>query len=400
MLERVFHWLWGYAEFEVDGDAARFLNVCAKQGFRFWGFGRRDGKAVLRCRVGEYKRLRPAVRRCRVRVRCVQKKGAPFQLLRVRRRKGLVLGAVCGLGLYFFLAGFIWGVSVTGTENLTDRQVLDAARASGVYPGAPKRTLLPKLAEHGITGRLPQLKWVSVNNDGCYVEVAVGEKEERLEAGSTAQWSNIVAARAGTVRAIATELGRPEVAAGDTVEAGDLLISGLYQEIPDPYGVQPEHPLQVAGAARGSVIAETYREFTVEASAQRTEAVPTGERREFAVLHLFSLEIPLGLHVEPKEAHWEFTQITTLHALGRELPVALEKRVAVFTEERTRTLDEASLKEAALLQLREAQRAAVPAGGRIVSEELDYRFADGRCILSAKCRVEEEIGVLQEISVN
>lgn len=399
MLEQIFHLLSGYAEFEVRGDSARFFNIAAKSGFGLWGFRKREGRALACVKARQYKRLRPVCRRCHVRLRLVRKRGLPFQTLRLWRRKGLLLGGVCGAGLYAFLSCFLWGVSVSGTDVVTDRELLSAARESGVYVGAQKDGFTPKGASYSIAARVDGLSWVSVNTDGCFAEVAVQEGERKPEIADDTKWSNIVAVREGTIVAVNAERGRPEVHIGDTVQKGDLLISGLYEEEVDPYGPQPEKPLQTLGAARGSVVAETYREFTVQVSAVKKEREPDGRQKTNLSLSIFGLRIPLGLNTVPEEECRPYTEESVLTALGVELPVSLRREVYEYLGESTRTLSEEEMKTAALLKLREAQKAAVPPGTQVVKEELSYSFTDGLCILQARCRCQEEIGEVREILV-
>ena len=399
MLEKVFHWLSGYAEFEVSGDTVRFINICTKRGFDFWGFSHRGDKAVLCCKPGEYRRLRPMIKRCQVRTHCTEKHGLPFHIARLHRRKGIIFGIVGAAALYFFLSGFVWNITITGSERLTDRQVLQAAAACGVYIGAPVDGFESKMADRQMIAQLPRLKWVSVNTDGCFIELVIGEREEKPQVEDKEAFSNIVASRAGIVREIQAMTGRPEISVGDTVQAGDLLISGLYQEEPDPWGPVPDEIYQVTGAARGSVIAETDREFTVQVSERVAEVVPTQRRKELTTLNLLSLKLPLGFWSDPQEPCEIYTTCKSFYALGCELPVSVEKRVYVYTEEITRVLTEDELRMAALFKLRETQKAAMTSG-KVVREDLNFTFADGMCILKAKCRCEEEIGEYREILVN
>lgn len=400
MIERFFHFLTGWAQFEILGDAPRFLNLAARSGAGLWGFDRQDGKARARCRAKEYKRLRPLARRCHARLRCVSKGGLPFITRRMWMRKGLLAGAVCGAALYCFLSGFVWGISVSGSETVGDGLVLSAARSGGLYLSAAKSGYSPKLTERHIISQLPQLKWAVVNTDGCFAEIVVGEAEKKPEIAGDERWSNIVATRAGTVLTVQAQQGRPEVSKGDTVEEGDLLISGLYQEKLEPWDPRADRPYKSAGAARGSVTAETYREFTVQVSAVKREMVPTGEVKVNRALTLFGLRVPLGLNIAPQGDWRVCAQHRPLKALGVELPISVERDVFEAMEEQKRELSQEELKEAALLKLREAQKTAIAPGGRVVKEELVYAFPQGMCVLSAKCRCEEEIGVTQEILVN
>lgn len=399
MLEKIFHLLSGYVEFEVYGDGSRLFTMAAKQGFNLWGFDRRQGRPVARIKPREYKRLRPIIRRCQVRTKNLGKAGLPFQLLRVQKRKSLLLGAAAGAALYVFLSGFIWGVSVTGGETgATPAEIRRAAQAYGVFVGARKSDFSPKNASYGILNQLPGLSWANVNTDGCFVEIALKEGAGTPALEDKQELSNIVAGREGQVVEIVAQQGRPEVALGDTVTQGQLLIAGLYQEAPDPYAAQPLEPFRQVGPARGQIIAETYREFTVQVSAQQTEWVESG-RQTARWAELFGLRIPLGLWSKPEGQVKTYREANRLTLLGVELPLGFQQEVTVFLTGVERTLSEEELRTAALLKLREAQKAALPEGGSVKQEELEFVFADGMCILSAKSRCLEDIGVERIITV-
>ena len=208
-----------------------------------------------------------------------------------------------------------------------------------------------------------------------------------------------LAVREGEVVHIEAQQGRPEVKLGDVVVKGQLLIAGLYQEVPDPYGPQPDRLYQVAGAARGKVLAKTYREFTVQVEDSVQETQEAGrEVRLWA--EIFGLRLPLGLwsRTEGETQSWREERRASL--LGVELPLALEWETLVRLERRERKLTKEQMKTAALLKLREAQRTALGEGGSVLHEELSFTFAEGRCMVSARCRCQENIGEIQVVSTN
>lgn len=404
MLERIYHWLSGYVEFRVRGDGARLFSMAAKRGLGLWGFCREGKLLGARIKPREYKKLRPLCRRCGAVGRIVKKRGLPFEAARLWERKGLILGAMLGAGLYWFLSGFIWGVSVEGTGRLLPDEVLRAAEDCGVYVGAGREKARAGDPEVRMQGMLPELSWVTVNTDGCFAQVVVKERTEKPQMERHKELSNIVAARAGRIVKIAAMEGRPEVRQGDTVSEGQLLIAGLYREETDPWDPNPPEPYKVAGAARGSVIAETYREFTVQVSAAQREPVEAG--RDSALwLHAFGVEIPLGFQELAGDRYragedrrcWEESR--SLRVLGVELPIGLTRRTSVQLTEEQRALTGEQQRAAALMKLREAQRAELPEGSSIRQEELDFTFTEGACVLSARCRCWEEIGVAQKILV-
>lgn len=399
MLEKAFHWLTGCVRFQVKGDAARFFNISAKSGLALWGFSKEGELPAAWARPRDYRKLRRVCRRCNTRTWLLKKRGLPFQTRRFWRRKGLVLGCFAGIALYFFLSGFVWNVTVTGAERLTEAQILEAAQEAGVFVGAAQKSFRPKRAALSMLEQVKELSWVSVNTNGCFVEIALKESQEKPEVVDDEKLSNIVATREGKVIAMEAHHGRPEVELGETVQEGQLLISGLYPEKVDPYSPPPGTPMTTYGSARGSVVAETYREFTVRVSESRTEREPTGKKQVNRSLTLFGFRIPLGFNIIPQEECRLFTERFAFSALDAELPLVFEQDIYEYLGDSKRRLSEAEQKESALLKLREAQRAALPSGARIVTEKLEYAFSQGECILLAKCRCEEEIGREQPVIV-
>lgn len=399
MLERLFHWLFGYVEFTVRGGAPRLFTMAAKNGLLLWDFAWEEETARARIKAREYRRLPPLCRRSGAITRLEKKRGLPFFAARLARRKGLLAGAVLGAALFWYLSGFVWGVTVTGTETVTRRQVRDAAAQYGVSVGCPRAELKPRQAAHGILAQIGRLSWASVNTDGCFVEVAVKEGEPAPEAETQEKWSNLVAGRGGVVVSAQAEQGRLEVQPGDVVEQGQLLVSGLYQYVPDPYRAQPTHPAQIVGPARGSVIAETYREFTAQAGSTQARQVPAGEREERAFLRLFGLRLPLGLWGRPA-GEFRFSQsVSAWEALGVQLPVALERERYDPVETHSVPLSREEQRDAALRALRQLQREELPQGAEILEEELRFTYTVEGCTVTARCRCWEEIGQIQEILV-
>ena len=399
MLEKVFHLLSGYAEFQVEGDGPRFFNITAKSRIGLWGYRRREGLPVARIKAREYKKLRGVYRRSGSRPRLLKKRGAPFLIHRLEARKGLLLGALCGGALYRFLSGFLWGVSVTGTQLMPPSRVLEAAARQGLYQGCAQREMNPRGAALGILSELPELSWAGISTDGCFAEIAVKEGEPKPQPEEEAGWSNIVASREGKVVEIQAQSGRPEVKLGEAVERGQLLISGLYEEEQDPWAEPNPNPLQVTGPARGSVTAETWRTFTVQVSGMKKEWVETGETENSYSLYLLGLRLPLSLPLAPGEGR-AYREEHPLKALGTKLPVSLRREARVVCAQQERALTEEEQKAQALLKLREIQRGEIAPGGRVLEEELEFHFTEGMCILEAKCLCREEIGELQKVLVD
>ena len=142
----------------------------------------------------------------------------------------------------------------------------------------------------------------------------------------------------------------------------------------------------------------TYREFTVEFPREQVELVPTGKRRESYSLVIFGVRIPLGLYSVPEGEYRTWTETESWNPLGQTLPLSWETTTYEPLEEETQILEEEAWKEAALLELRRVQREELPQDSQVVEETLSYQFKGNVCVLTAKCRCQEEIGVVKKIS--
>ena len=95
MLVQFTRWFWGSVRFRIEGSAERFFNHCARCGIVLWGMqaGETPGAWI---RAGQYSQLLGCARSAHCRLRVEEKRGLPFRTYWLRRRKGLVTGAVLG----------------------------------------------------------------------------------------------------------------------------------------------------------------------------------------------------------------------------------------------------------------------------------------------------------------
>ena len=397
MLEEIYRWGRGAVEFRMTGNCPRLVTLAARQGLVLWGYRPGPEGSSAWVLAGSYHRLRPLCRRAGAVCRITRKAGLPFWSRKLLGRKGLVAGALAAGLLYWYLSGCLWGIAVSGEDAVTQRQILDAAESRGVRLGVRLSDLEPRLAARGILREVEGLTWAAVNTDGCFAQIAVREGDPEPEREQVEEWSNIVAGKEGQVVEITAEEGRAEVKVGDVVTKGQLLISGLYEQVPDPYGPQPNIRYQRAGASRGSVVAETYREFTVTVGATAEALQPQGEPQRQLYLELFGLRLPLGLWTAPPQDSLVWEERSPVKALDTELPLAWNVRTVQPRTRQVLVLTEEEQRDRALLSLRNEQREQLPQGAQILEEELEFGFSSGGCTLTARCRCREEIGVVQPV---
>lgn len=122
----------------------------------------------------------------------------------------------------------------------------------------------PSLDERSIANRtlmeLEELSFLSVNLRGIRAEVVVRESDPAPEVEPTGVASDLIAEKSGVILDLHALAGQPLVGEGDTVEAGDVLVSGTVTitREDDPSQVISSYPV----LAKGSVWAEVEEQFS------------------------------------------------------------------------------------------------------------------------------------------
>ena len=150
-----------------------------------------------------------------------------------------------------FLPTRILFVQAEGNDQLSERQILDAAEYSGICFGASRRLVRSEKVKNTLLAQLPQLQWAGVNTTGCTAVISVRERaEEKKDVPKS--FSNLIATQDGYILSQTILKGSPMFAAGDAVTRGQILISG-YTDC----GICIR-----ATRAEGEVLAQTNRDIT------------------------------------------------------------------------------------------------------------------------------------------
>jgi len=254
------------------GNLTGFVNTALSQGILLWDM-KRSGEDLLsaRVRAASVRDLRRVAKATGCRFRIEGRSGPVFRWRRLSRRKGLVAGFVAFCLALYVLSGFVWSIQVEGNRTVSSAAILQAAAAGGLTWGMPRRLVDPDRVEKAVRDALPEMAWVSLRLHGTQVQLEVVERT--LPRPVTEVPNDIVAARAGLVREILVQKGQARVAAGETVRAGQVLISGV---IEPPAGVEPPPPVRyvaAAGLVRARVWYEAYGEAPLVVTGQRPAGV-------------------------------------------------------------------------------------------------------------------------------
>lgn len=212
------------------GFSSRFFNLCAGHGIVLWDI--RPAHPGYEACIGlkDFFRIRPLARKCRTRVRIVQRRGLPFFLYRNRKRKLFAAGFFCCLFLVLFLSRFVWRVDTVGNVSVARPTLLSWLAEQEAGYGAKKSGIDCKALAAKLREEFPVFTWVSVGLTGTSLTVSVKENDApqkaKSEEDSQAAPTDLVADCDGRIVSVITRQGTPAVKVGDEVKAGDLLVSG------------------------------------------------------------------------------------------------------------------------------------------------------------------------------
>ncbi|MFI3172186.1 MAG: sporulation protein YqfD [Eubacteriales bacterium] len=258
MITYILNLLQGYLLLELQGDSPeRFFNMCMHHNIKIWNMNTDSNFYRLCMTVKDYKRTKPLIKKSNIQLQIVEKIGVPFIVYRYRKRKVFLAGFLFGILSLYLLSFRIWGIDIQGNLKYTDETFIELLNTQGTEIAMKSSYIDCDELESLIRKEFYDIIWVSVHIDGSMLIINVKENETTTSNEFTSEISNesinqnqtitttnldinelytgydIVAETSGTIDSIITRKGIPMVHAGDTVEAGDILVSGCIEIMND-----------------------------------------------------------------------------------------------------------------------------------------------------------------------
>ncbi len=335
MILKIIRWIYGYVLFIVrGGNIEKFINLSVKNRINFWDVKRSGDTLYSKVIAREYKDLHKASRQTKSQVRVKRKYGLPFILNKYRFRLGFFIGIFLYAGMIYVLSLYVWNVKVTGNENISSEEILQAMSELGVSSGTLKSHIDVPLVNQYAMIKLPGMSWLSINISGSYAEISVKEKAKIPEVVAEDKPCNIKANFDGQIERIETYKGTCIVGVGDAVVKGQLLINGVVE---DYFGSNSfVH-------ADGKVFAKTRRKFSEEIITSKMQCIDTGKVINRYKVKILGVEIPFRLWENTDDTYRLEIENYKLNLFGVNLPVS------VYTErwyEQVCDIKEVSFEEA------------------------------------------------------
>lgn len=395
-LIRLWNYIRGYVIIIVEGYfLEKFINICIKKQIYLWDIRRKENNRMqLKISIKGFKLLRSAASKTKCRVRILKKCGLPFLLNRYRRRKTFVAGAVVFVIIVYLMSSFIWVVDLKGNEKIKSEELLSQLAALGLKPGVIKYYVNTKRIINDIMINNSGLAWAGISIRGTKARVEIVERVKPPSLVPSDKPCDIVALKDGVIKSIVTKVGLEKVREGDTVTAGQVLITGILP-------IKNEKNKNKTVHSIGVVKARTWYEGKSQVQVTKLEKQRTGKIASNYSFILFSKRIDF---FPRKVAFMDFEKLEILKKLsfGDNLVfpfgIVIDRYYENNTEKKEISIEEAR-KEAADKAYRDTL-ALIPKDAEILNRSLKFvQENSDENNVQADVVIEclEEIGIPQEI---
>ncbi|SHE30466.1 similar to stage IV sporulation protein [Caldanaerobius fijiensis DSM 17918] len=227
----VWNYLKGYVNIRIDGlSIEKFINMAVTRKIWLKDVKRLSNTSMLATvSIRGFFALRPVARKLKLKISIVDKNGYPFLLSKIKRRKVFVFGIIFCFLFVMYISSFIWVIDIHGNEKVSTKTIEEVLARCGVKPGVFKYGIKPSEIERKLLIDIDDLAWAGVMIQGTRISVSVVEKKKPPKVKTDNAPSNIVASKDAIIDRIITFQGDPVVKDGDTVKAGQILVTGIIQ---------------------------------------------------------------------------------------------------------------------------------------------------------------------------
>lgn len=331
-------WLWryfvGYLKISINGEnGEQVINRAAANGIGIWSLSYKNGCIYGNISVKDFCRLKNVKRGVRCKIKIIKRRGAYFKLKNYKNRVGFIFGFIIFSVILFVLSNFVWVINVEGNNNIPTEQILASCRQIGIYEGVLKSKINNKYDAQRLQLLEKDIAWCGLNVEGSVLtvnlsEAAISDKEQRQSP------SNLKAAAAGKIKRVDVTMGNTVVKVGDTVSKGDLLVSGVIENMSSTLFVHSD----------GVVIAETKRVFSAEGKFDQLVEQETGETIVRYTIQFFNIKIPLYLG-NVKKTHIYSEDINYLTLFSKRVPIKIAREQYNLTQKTSVNYDKTTLEE-------------------------------------------------------
>ena len=306
MIFWLFRSIRGYVRICLKGGSPeRFLNLCSVRGLKIWKITCRDkGEYEAYMTVTDVRRVKPLVRKSGVRLRITGRFGLPFFVFRNRKRWYYAAGLWMFFLLLYTMTLFIWDIKFEGNYRYTEDNLRISLEKMDLRCGILKKRVNCEELEAFLRTDLPEITWVSASVTGTRLVVRIRENQVLSSVPQIDETPcDLAAETSGVIRSMVVRSGIAQVSVGDTVEEGQILVSGRIPVIGDNGEEITSHFVR----ADADIEAETVVEYEKEIPFSRNVRIPTGQTRKGLYVKAGPWSAAVLLPAFGKKEEWDYS---------------------------------------------------------------------------------------------
>ena len=391
LLKILISYIIGYVNISVEGYfIERFMNICISKKILLWNI-KREKSTFLYANVGikNFKKLKEIAKKTKCKINIKEKKGLPFVLNRHRKRKIFLILLIVFFIILFTLSNFIWNIEVTGTSNISKKEILETLKENGLKIGMAKNKIDTQKIINSIRLNRDDVAWVGIGITGTNATVKIVEADLKPEIIDENDYCNIVSKKEGLIVKVTAKNGTPLVKKDDIVKKGSILIAGY---IEGKYtGTRYVH-------SEGEVLAKVWYSKKDKIELQKQEYKQTGKNESKYSIRIKNFVINLYKTLPNFENYDTIIEEKKLKIFSNfYLPIEIIKNTYYETELQEKEYTKEEAKEILIQQLEEQLKEEIKEPEKITNKQINVYENDDSTEIELIYEVLETIGIDEKI---
>ena len=230
--DKFFNYLSGHITFKATGlMQEELLKECLSERIPLKNIKLTELTITAKASAKNYKKISRIAKGLGMKTKITERYGFDFWLFSHRKRYGIILGAILFFMVFSFLSSRLWSIDIKGAEIIPEEIILQKLNEHGIHIGMKIKNpdgLEVINLERTLLCEIPDAACIILNFSGTNLEVLLNEIHHKpYIIDDEKRKYNIIATETGQISEIKVCDGVAVVEKGQTVEKGQLLISGV-----------------------------------------------------------------------------------------------------------------------------------------------------------------------------
>lgn len=337
----------------------------------------------------DLKRVMEFAQECGIELKYYEYETLSSRLMRYKKRIGAVLGLVLASSAIWYFSSIVMTIDIKGNSRVRDDVILSALEELDIKRGSFISDINLGYCERELRLMIDDISWAGIRRTGNRIVVEVTEIVEKPDMVQARMPCNIVAGKAAQITSTSVYDGQLMRIVGDYVMPGDMLISGVIEDIKGH--VTKHHAM---GSITG--IYEETAVFCEEYIEERY--LPTGNTRKEKYLQLFNLKIPLFIGKNKYNSFYEETSEREFNVFGKKLPISFVREMVTETKLSKKEYKDSELEEKIMEKIYLYEQNFL-SGKKILEREIVKEKNESALTYTVIYTLEGEIGEKREIFI-